>query len=67
MLDNYGLWEIHDREQERKLAQLPVCDKCKRIIQQKKAVYYNDTWICEDCEADFWFDIRADFLENVID
>lgn len=57
----------HDAEQEEKLAKLPVCDKCKNPIQQEKAVYYNDTWICEECESEFWQDIREDFLERVAD
>lgn len=67
MLDNYDLWKRHDSEQQAKLEQLPVCSKCREPIQQEKAVYYNDQWICADCEADFWLDIRSDFLENVID
>ena len=66
MPDNYALWERHDAEQETVLSKLPICDKCKHPIQQEKAVYYNDQWICEDCEANFWREIREDFLESVM-
>ena len=65
MIDNYDLFVAHDRKQAEWLEKLPVCDKCKNPIQQEKAVYYNDQWICEDCEEEFWKDIRADFLEYV--
>ena len=65
MPDNYDLWEAHDAEQERRLAKLPVCDRCGEHIQQEKAIYYNDQWCCEECEWDFWKDIRSDFLEDV--
>lgn len=65
MKDNYDLWEEHDAEQERWLAKLPVCAKCKQPIQQEKAIYYNDQWICEECESEFWDDIRSDFLERI--
>lgn len=66
MMDNYDLWEQHDNEQEKQLEKLPVCDKCKLPIQQEKAIYYNDQWICEECESDFWDEIREDFLEVVM-
>lgn len=65
MKDNYDLWEEHDAKQERWLASLPVCEKCKQPIQQEKAIYYNDQWICEECESEFWEDIRSDFLERI--
>lgn len=65
--DNYDRWASHDAEQERQLQKLPICDKCKNPIQQEKAVYYNDQWICEECESDFWNDIREDFLESVVE
>ena len=56
----------YDSEQEAKLDKLPICEKCKNPIQQEKAVYYNDQWICENCESEFWEDIREDFLEVVM-
>ena len=65
--DNLDRFERYDAEQERQLQKLPICDKCKNPIQQEKAVYYNDQWICEECESDFWNDIREDFLESVVE
>ena len=57
--------ERYAAEQEKKLMKLPVCECCGEPIQQEKAVYYNDQWCCEECETDFWKDIRSDFLESV--
>jgi len=64
MIDNYDLFVQHDAEQEEQLKKLPVCDRCGEPIQQEKAVYYNDQWVCEDCEDEFWQSIREDFLER---
>ena len=65
--DNYTRWEQHDREQQAKLDKLPICDCCQEPIQQEKAIYYNDQWCCEECESEFWQNIREDFLAEVCD
>lgn len=57
--------ERYAAEQDRRLDKLPVCKCCGKAIQQEKAVYYNNQWCCEECEYDFWHDIRDDFLERV--
>lgn len=57
-------FERHDREKEKALSMLPVCECCGNPIQQKKAVYYNDQWCCKECEEIFWLNIRDDFLED---
>lgn len=57
----------HDAEQQAKLDKLPVCECCKEPIQQEKAIYYNDQYCCEDCESEFWQNIREDFLERICD
>ncbi len=47
--DNYSQWEVHEREQERRLARLPVCDECGNPIQDG---YYYDIGgdvICSRC------------------
>lgn len=64
--DNFDLFDQYDREQNRKLAELPICDVCGEPIQSEKAVYYNDMWCCKNCEKDFWQEIREDFLENTL-
>jgi formylmethanofuran dehydrogenase subunit E len=63
--DNYDMWEQHDREEQAKLDELPVCEICQEPIQQEKAIYYNDQYCCEECEREFWQNIREDFLEEV--
>lgn len=60
-------YDRYSAEQERKLEQLPICECCGEPIQQEKAVYYIDQWCCEECEWDFWKNIREDFLENTDD
>lgn len=57
--------ERYAAEQEEELEKLPKCECCGEPIQQDKAIYYNDQWCCEDCEYDFWQNIRDDFLESV--
>lgn len=57
--------ERYAAEQDRRLDKLPVCECCGKSIQQERAVYYNNQWCCEECEYDFWHDIRDDFLEGV--
>lgn len=58
-------FERYDREQQKELEKLPVCEYCGEPIQQEEAVYHNGQWCCEDCESDFWNDIRDEFLESV--
>lgn len=58
-------FEAYDAEQSKKLESLPLCEICGEPIQQEKAVYYNNQWCCEECEAEFWQGIREDFLEDV--
>lgn len=47
--DNYDQWAKHDAEQERMLDRLPVCDHCRKRIDDD---YYWDiegTLYCEKC------------------
>ena len=65
--DNYDLWEAHDREQEARLQELPICKCCGFHIQQEKAICIDGDWYCEDedCEFEAWKRIRKDYLEDV--
>ena len=65
--DNYDLFVAHDREQEAKLQELPVCKCCGFVIQQDKAIYIDGDWYCEDedCEFEAWKRIRKDYLEDI--
>ena len=42
-------FERYDAEQERKLAQLPVCIECDEHIQDTQCYEVNGEYICYDC------------------
>lgn len=56
-----------DMSDEEWLKTLPICHCCKNPIQQTEAVYYNDMWVCEDCESSLWTCIRHDYLVDITD
>ena len=65
MFDNYDLFEMHDREQEARLQELPKCKCCGEHIQQDKAVCIDGDWYCEDHEDEAWERLRKEYLEDV--
>ena len=65
MLDNYDLWEAHDRRQAKRMAKLPTCKCCGYEVQQEEAVCIEGDWYCEDCEDEAWERIRKDYLEDI--
>lgn len=42
-------FERYDREQTKRLSELPVCADCDQHIQDGEAYYINSEWICESC------------------
>lgn len=52
MIDNSDLFEIYDRERERKLEKLPTCRDCAQPIQQWDAVEIDGEWYCDQCLND---------------
>lgn len=52
--DNYSQWLSHEREQERRLAQLPKCDYCNDPIQDDFYYEINGENICEHCLDQFF-------------
>lgn len=42
-------FHAYDREQARRLAQLPTCERCGHPIQQERAVCIDGAWYCDDC------------------
>lgn len=52
MPDNYTMWGAHEREQERRLARLPVCTNCGEPIQGERAWRINGNLWCEECAED---------------
>lgn len=47
--DSYDLLEAHDREQERQLERLPVCEICGKHIQDEHLYLINDEFVCQKC------------------
>lgn len=52
MIDNYDLWEAHDREQAEELEKLPVCDCCGERIQDEYYYEIDGEILCEECLKD---------------
>ena len=48
-MDNYTLWERHDREEQAWLDSLPKCCLCGEPIQQDMAVRIGNDWYCDQC------------------
>lgn len=59
-MDNYSLWEMHEADQERRLAKLPECADCGEPIQDESAYYINGEWICEDCMESYRRDVNEE-------
>ena len=53
ILDNYDLWERHDREREEKLEKYPKCDYCKEPITDEYLYNVAGMVLCEDCIEKF--------------
>ena len=55
---DYDRW---DREQQKKLEQLPICDICGYPIQQECAVLLGEHWYCDDCLREARTPIEVDW------
>lgn len=49
MIDNYKAWEYAERERERQLLQLPVCEECGERIQDEDYYDVDGEILCEKC------------------
>lgn len=49
MIDNYGLWERHDAEQEAQLERCPKCEDCGEYIQDDYLYDIDGIILCEQC------------------
>lgn len=47
--DNYDQWEAHERQQEKSLEELPVCDICDHPIQEDHFYQINGDNVCPEC------------------
>lgn len=50
--DNFDMWEAHEAEQERRLAERPVCADCGEPIQDDHFYLINGEAICPRCLED---------------
>lgn len=51
MIDNYKAWEYAERERERRLTRLPVCEgfRCGKRIQDEDYYDVDGEILCEEC------------------
>lgn len=47
--DNYDQYRRHEAEQDRQLAELPVCDHCEEPIQDDHFYVINGDNLCPEC------------------
>ena len=47
--DPLNFFNQRDREQARRMAKLPTCERCGDAIQQERAVCINGFWYCDEC------------------
>ena len=59
-MDNYSMWETHDREQEEALEKFPECDYCGEMIQDDYYFDINGDIVCESC-------LKQEFRKRVED
>lgn len=66
MMDNYDLWESHDRELARRETRLPVCEnpKCKKRINDDFYFEIDGETLCEDCVNLRYRKHTEDYIEN---
>lgn len=48
-MDMLDLFEAHDRQQQERLKELPVCCYCNEPIQDDFCYYINGEYFCESC------------------
>lgn len=61
--DNYDQWEAHEREKERQLERLPVCEVCGNPIQDEHLYLINDEFICDECLIREFRKDASDYVE----
>lgn len=61
--DNYDLWERYERENEARLGRLPLCEKCKKRIQDEFYFYIEGEILCEECMQDKYMFNTEDYME----
>lgn len=64
LLDNYDMFEQHDRERERELKKFPVCCSCHEPITDEHLYCIKGYFYCEDCMNDEFRKSTEDYMEE---
>ena len=64
ILDYTDLYDMHERDQERRLRRHPKCEKCKERITDEHFFNIDGTFICGECLGDY---ISENFKVNTDD
>lgn len=62
--DNHDLWEAHDREQAKRLAELPVCEICGEPIQDEDLFDLDGTLYHIECAVEEFKKKTDDYMER---
>lgn len=62
MIDNYDIWEAHERREERRRERLPHCIRCGEAIIGEDAYNMPDGIWCEDCFNDWVKEIKVSLI-----
>ena len=62
--DNYDIFEAHERQIERRLKQLPVCNRCGEPITSEVAFDVDGLW-CESCFENWRKEVMV-YVEDII-
>lgn len=67
MIDNYKLWEYAERERERRLERLPICEgyKCGKRIQDEDYYDVDGEILCENCMKKKYRRKTEDFIDEL--
>ena len=67
MIDNYKAWEYAERERERRLARLPICEgyKCGKRIQDEDYYDVDGEILCEECMKKKYRRFTEDLLDEL--
>jgi hypothetical protein len=60
-MDNYSMWQDHQREQDRKLASCPVCCYCGHPIQDENLFDINGELYHIKCAEDEFRKMTEDY------
>jgi RNA polymerase-binding transcription factor DksA len=64
LLDNYDMFEQHDRERERELRKFPKCDCCGEPITDEHLYHIGYYFYCEACVNEEFRERTEDYMEE---